>query len=55
MLNDRYNYSVSLIRRVADRWVIEPEDASTQAFYYELLGKGLGDHYLATKTQGELS
>ena len=55
MSNDRYNYSVSLIRRSSDTWMIEPEDASAQAFYYELLGKGLGDHYLATKTQGELS
>ena len=54
MLNDRYNYSVSLIRRVADRWMIDPEDASAQAFHSELLGKGLGEHYLATKTQGEL-
>lgn len=55
MSNDHYNYSVSLIRRSSDTWMIDPEDASAQAFYYELLGTGLGDHYLATKTQGELS
>ena len=55
MSNDHYNYSVSLIRRSSDTWMIDPEDASAQAFYSELLGKGLGEHYLATKTLGELS
>ena len=55
MLNDRYNYSVSLIRRVADRWVIEPKDATTHVFAQELSGKKVGDGYLASKKEGELS
>ena len=55
MPNNHYNYSISLIRRVDDHWVIDPEDASAQAFYYELLGKAIGDGYLATKTELELS
>lgn len=55
MSNNHYNYSISLIRRVDDRWVIDPEDASAQAFQYELSGKAIGDGYLATKTEGELS
>ena len=55
MLNDRYNYSVSLIRRVADRWVIEPKDAATHVFVQELSGKKVGDGYLASKKEGELS
>ena len=55
MSKDSYNYSISLIRRVDDRWVIDPEDTSAQAFHYELLGKSIGDGYLATKTEAELS
>ena len=55
MPNNHYNYSISLIRRVDDHWVIDPEDASAQAFHYELLGKSIGDGYLATKTESELS
>ena len=55
MLNDRYNYSVSLIRRVANRWVIEPKDAATHVFVQELSGKKVGDGYLASKKEGELS
>lgn len=55
MLNDRYNYSVSLIRRVADRWVIEPKEAATHVFVQELSGKKVGDGYLASKKEGELS
>jgi|GEM_PF-1708948 hypothetical protein len=55
MSNNHYNYSISLIRRANDRWVIDPEDTSAQAFHYELLGKSIGDVYLATKTESELS
>ena len=55
MSKDSYNYSISLIRRVDGRWVIDPEDTSAQAFHYELLGKSIGDGYLATKTETELS
>nr|WP_315118869.1 hypothetical protein [uncultured Porphyromonas sp.] len=55
MSNNHYNYSISLIRRANDRWVIDPEDTSAQAFHYELLGKSIGDVYLATKTEAELS
>ena len=55
MSNTQYNYSVSLIRKAKDLWSIDPEDASAQAFRRELSSKRLGDCYLATKTQGELS
>lgn len=55
MSNNHYNYSISLIRRANDRWMIDPEDTSAQAFHYELLGKSIGDVYLATKTESELS
>ena len=53
--NNHYNYGISLIRRVYDHWVIDPEDTSAQAFHHELLGKGVGDGYLAMKTERELS
>ena len=55
MSNTQYNYSVSLIRKAKDLWSIDPEDASAQAFRRELSSKRLGDCYLATKTQRELS
>ena len=50
-----YNYSISLIRRSYDHWVIEPNDTAGHAFDTELSGKSIGDGYLATKIEGELS
>lgn len=55
MSNNRYNYSISLIRRRNNSWVIEPEDATTHVFAQELSGKKVGDGYLASKKEGELS
>ena len=52
---NRYNYSISLIRRRNNSWVIEPEDATTHVFAQELSGKKVGDGYLASKKEGELS
>ena len=51
----QYNYSISLIRRSYDHWEIEPNDTAGHAFDVELLGKAVGDGYLATKIEGELS
>ena len=51
----QYNYSISLIRRSYDRWVIDPNDTAGHAFDTELSGKSIGDGYLATKIEGELS
>ena len=51
----QYNYSISLIRRSYDRWVIDPNDTAGHAFDIELSGKSVGDGYLATKIEGELS
>ena len=51
----QYNYSISLIRRSYDRWVIDPNDTAGHAFDTELSGKSVGDGYLATKIEGELS
>ena len=55
MSNNRYNYSISLIRRRNNSWVIEPKDAATHVFVQELSGKKVGDGYLASKKEGELS
>ena len=55
MSNNRYNYSISLIRRRNNSWVIEPKDAITHVFAQELSGKKVGDGYLASKKEGELS
>ena len=55
MSNNRYNYSISLIRRRNNSWVIEPKDAATHVFAQELSGKKVGDGYLASKKEGELS
>lgn len=55
MSNNRYNYSISLIRRRNNSWVIEPKDATTHVFAQELSGKKVGDGYLASKKEGELS
>lgn len=55
MSNNRYNYSISLIRRCNNSWVIEPKDAATHVFVQELSGKKVGDGYLASKKEGELS
>ena len=55
MSNERYNYSISLIRRRNNSWVIEPKDATSRLFATELPGKKLGDGYLASKIEGELS
>ena len=52
---NRYNYSISLIRRRNNSWVIEPKDAATHVFVQELSGKKVGDGYLASKKEGELS
>ena len=52
---NRYNYSISLIRRRNNSWVIEPKDATTHVFAQELSGKKVGDGYLASKKEGELS
>ena len=52
---NRYNYSISLIRRRNNSWVIEPKDAITHVFVQELSGKKVGDGYLASKKEGELS
>ena len=51
----QYNYSISLIRRSYDCWVIDPNDTAGQAFDIELSGKSVGDGYLASKIEGELS
>ena len=51
----QYNYSISLIRRSYDRWVIDPNDTAGHAFDIELSGKSEGDGYLASKIEGELS
>lgn len=50
-----YNYSISLIRRSYDHWGIEPNDTAGHAFDIELSGKSVGDGYLASKIEGELS
>ena len=50
-----YNYSISLIRRSYDHWVIDPNDTAGHAFDIELSGKSEGDGYLASKIEGELS
>ena len=55
MSNNRYNYSISLICRRNNSWVIEPKDAITHVFAQELSGKKVGDGYLASKKEGELS
>ena len=55
MSNERYNYSISLIRRRNNSWVIEPKDATSRLFATELSGKKVGDGYLASKIEGELS
>ena len=55
MSNNRYNYSISLIRRRNNSWVIEPKDAITHVFAQELSGKKVGDGYLASKKEEELS
>ena len=52
---NRYNYSISLIRRRNNSWVIEPKDATTHVFVQELSGKKVGAGYLASKKEGELS
>ena len=51
----QYNYSISLIRRSYDHWVIDPNDTAGHAFDIELSGKSEGDGYLASKIEGELS
>lgn len=55
MSNNRYNYSISLIRRRNNSWVIEPKDATSRLFATEFSGKKVGDGYLVSKIEGELS
>ena len=55
MSNERYNYSISLIRRRNNSWVIEPKDATSRLFATEFSGKKVGDGYLVSKIEGELS
>ena len=55
MANKHYNYHLSLIRRSSVGWVIEPNDTVAHSFDVELSGKAVGDSYLASKIEGELS
>ena len=55
MANKHYNYHLSLIRRNSVGWVIEPNDTVAHSFDVELSGKAIGDSYLASKIEGELS
>ena len=55
MANKHYNYHLSLIRRSSVGWVIEPNDTVAHSFDVELSGKAIGDSYLASKIEGELS
>ena len=55
MSNKHYNYHLSLIRRNSVGWVIEPNDTVAYSFDVELSGKAIGDCYLASKIEGELS
>ena len=53
---DHYNYSISLIRRSSDGWMINSDDVfSTHPFTAELSEKAVGDGYLASKVEGKLS
>ena len=53
---DHYNYSISLIRRSSDGWMINSDDVfSTHPFTAELSEKAIGDGYLASKVEGKLS
>ena len=53
--NEHYNYHLSLIRRNSVGWVIEPNDTVAHSFDVELSGKAIGDCYLASKIERELS
>ena len=55
MANEHYNYHLSLIRRSSVGWVIEPNDTVAHSFDVELSGKAIGDSYLSSKIEGELS
>ena len=56
MSRDHYNYSISLIRRSSDGWMINSDDVlSTHPFTTELSEKAVGDGYLASKVEGTLS
>ena len=55
MSNKHYNYHLSLIRRSSVGWIIEPNDTVAHSFDVELSGKAIGDSYLASKIEGELS
>lgn len=55
MANKHYNYHLSLIRRSSVGWSIEPNDTVAHSFDVELSGKAIGDSYLASKIEGELS
>ena len=55
MSNKHYNYHLSLIRRSSVGWSIEPNDTVAHSFDVELSGKAIGDSYLASKIEGELS
>ncbi len=53
---DHYNYSISLIRRSSDGWMINSDGVfSTHPFTAELSEKSVGDGYLASKVEGKLS
>lgn len=55
MSNRLYNYSISLIRRSNNSWIIDPVDSSAQTIYKEVLTLKPGNSYLAVKTVGELT
>jgi hypothetical protein len=55
MYSDNYNYSVSLIRRRYGGWVIDPNDAVSSVFAAKLRGKKVGEGYMASIIEGQLS
>lgn len=55
MSNHLYNYSISLIRRSNNSWIIDPVDSSAQTIYKEVLTLKSGNSYLAVKTVSELT
>ena len=55
MANKHYNYHLSLIRRNSVGWIIEPNDTVSHSFDVELSRRAIGDSYLASKIEGELS
>ena len=55
MYSDNYNYSVSLIRRRYGGWVIDPNEAVSSVFAAKLRGKKVGEGYMASIIEGQLS